>query len=150
MSWTRLRSSASLLQQVPKREWICQRWSICVHECPPFRAEAALQRVDEVDVEGGWKTGASYVCFSERSPRLMTQHRVPYAALAKTFGLIEATTKRLEKTAILTAFLFLVIQRSTPGNHHPLLQAIYLCINRVRPNLPSHNTQLTFLALSRL
>ncbi|KAH8835241.1 DNA ligase I [Flagelloscypha sp. PMI_526] len=81
-------------------------------------AEAALQRVEDVDIPEGWKTGAS----------------IPYAALAKTFGLIESTTKRLEKTAILTAFLFLVIQRSTPGNHDPLLQAVYLCINRLCPD----------------
>lgn len=58
--------------------------------------------------------------------------RVPYAALAKTFALIEATTKRLEKTSLLTALLLLVIQRSKPGDSNSLLQTIYLCINRVR------------------
>lgn len=58
--------------------------------------------------------------------------RVPYAALAKVFALIEATTKRLEKTALLTSFLLLVIRRSGPGDFQPLLQAVYLCINRVR------------------
>jgi hypothetical protein len=57
--------------------------------------------------------------------------RVPYAALAKVFGLIEATTKRLEKTALLTAFLLLVIRRSTKGDATSLLQSVYLCINRV-------------------
>jgi len=56
---------------------------------------------------------------------------VPYAALTKTFSLIEATTKRLEKTAILTSFLLLVIQRSKKNDPKSLLQAIYLCINRV-------------------
>lgn len=62
--------------------------------------------------------------------------RVPYAALTKAFSLIEGTTKRLEKTAILTSFLLLVIQRSAKGDSKSLLQAVYLCINRV--NLPSH------------
>jgi hypothetical protein len=57
--------------------------------------------------------------------------RVPYAALAKVFGLIEATTKRLEKTALLTAFLLLVIRRSAKGDATSLLQSVYLCINRV-------------------
>jgi DNA ligase-1 len=57
--------------------------------------------------------------------------RVPYAALTKTFALIEATTKRLEKTALLTSFLYLVIQRSAPDDPKSLLQAVYLCINRV-------------------
>lgn len=57
--------------------------------------------------------------------------RVPYAALAKVFSLIEATTKRLEKTSLLTAFFLLVIQRSAQGDTKSLLQAVYLCINRV-------------------
>lgn len=57
--------------------------------------------------------------------------RVPYAALAKAFSMIEATTKRLEKNAILTAFLLLVIERSGGKDHMSLLQAVYLCINRV-------------------
>jgi DNA ligase-1 len=57
---------------------------------------------------------------------------VPYAALTKAFSLIEATTKRLEKTAILTSFLLLVIQRSKKNDPKSLLQAVYLCINRVR------------------
>jgi hypothetical protein len=48
------------------------------------------------------------------------------------FGLIEATTKRLEKTALLTAFLLLVIRRSAAGDAASLLQSVYLCINRVR------------------
>lgn len=60
-----------------------------------------------------------------------TYNRVPYAALTKTFAHIESTTKRLEKTAFLTAFLLLVIQRSAKGDFKSLLQAVYLCINRV-------------------
>ncbi|KAJ7634287.1 ATP-dependent DNA ligase [Mycena polygramma] len=81
-------------------------------------AEAALSRREEVDVKGGWKTGDP----------------VPYAALTKTFALIEATTKRLEKTALLTSFLYLVIQRSAEGDSKSLLQAVYLCINRLSPD----------------
>lgn len=81
-------------------------------------AEAALSRVKEVDLKGGWKRG---------SP-------VPYAALATAFSLIESTTKRLEKTAILTAFLLLVIQRSGEGDRDSLLQTVYLCINRLCPD----------------
>ena len=56
---------------------------------------------------------------------------MPYAALAKVFALIEATTKRLEKTSLLTSFLLLVIQRSAKGDTKSLLQTVYLCINRV-------------------
>ncbi|KAJ7630920.1 ATP-dependent DNA ligase [Roridomyces roridus] len=81
-------------------------------------AEAALSRKNDVDIKGGWKTGDP----------------VPYAALAKTFALIEATTKRLEKTALLTSFLYLVIQRSADGDSNSLLQTVYLCINRLSPD----------------
>lgn len=62
---------------------------------------------------------------------VLTINRVPYAALTNVFSKIEATTKRLEKTALLTSFLLLVIQRSSSGNAQSLLQAVYLCINRV-------------------
>lgn len=62
---------------------------------------------------------------------VLTIDRVPYAALTNVFSKIEATTKRLEKTALLTSFLLLVIQRSSSGNAQSLLQAVYLCINRV-------------------
>jgi len=58
---------------------------------------------------------------------------VPYASLANTFSLIEATTKRLEKTSLLTSFFLLVIQRSAKNDSNSLLQAVYLCINRVTP-----------------
>ncbi|KAJ2921789.1 hypothetical protein H1R20_g15307, partial [Candolleomyces eurysporus] len=81
-------------------------------------AQAALQRKEEVDIKGGWKKGQP----------------VPYAALAKAFSMIEATTKRLEKNAILTAFLLLVIERSGEKDHTSLLQAVYLCINRLSPD----------------
>lgn len=56
---------------------------------------------------------------------------MPYTALAKVFSLIEATTKRIEKTSLLTSFLLLVIQRRAQGDTNSLLQAVYLCINRV-------------------
>ncbi|ESK86638.1 dna ligase [Moniliophthora roreri MCA 2997] len=81
-------------------------------------ALAALSKTRDVDIEGGWKVGQP----------------VPYAALAKTFSLIEATTKRLEKNALLTSFLLLVIQRSSKKDHTSLLQAVYLCINRLSPD----------------
>jgi hypothetical protein len=57
---------------------------------------------------------------------------VPYAALAKAFALIEATTKRIEKTSILTSLMLLVIQRRKAGDTDSLLKTVYLCINRVR------------------
>ena len=60
------------------------------------------------------------------------KRRVPYAALAKAFSLIEATTKRLEKTSLLTTLFLLVIERSAEGDHDSLLKTVYLCINRVR------------------
>ncbi|KAF9496185.1 ATP-dependent DNA ligase [Pleurotus eryngii] len=81
-------------------------------------AEAALSRKNDVDLPGGWKVG---------SP-------VPYSALTKAFSQIEATTKRLEKNSILTAFLLLVIQRSAPQDTKSLLQTVYLCINRLSPD----------------
>ncbi|KAH9858176.1 ATP-dependent DNA ligase [Lenzites betulinus] len=81
-------------------------------------AEAALSKTKEVDLPGGWKVGDP----------------VPYAALAKVFALIEATTKRLEKTALLTSFLLLVIRRRADGDTQSLLQAVYLCINRLCPD----------------
>ena len=46
--------------------------------------------------------------------------------------MIEATSKRLEITALLTSFLLLVIKRSKEGDWDSLRQAVYLCINRVR------------------
>ncbi|KAI0639440.1 ATP-dependent DNA ligase [Trametes polyzona] len=81
-------------------------------------AEAALSKTKEVDLPGGWKVGDP----------------VPYAALAEVFSLIEATTKRLEKTALLTSFLLLVIRRRAKGDSQSLLQAVYLCINRLCPD----------------
>lgn len=83
---------------------------------------------------GDGKSGIRACCFQFARTQLMfvTFSRVPYAALTKTFSLIEATTKRLEKTALLTSFLLLVIQRSAKNDSKSLLQAVYLCINRVR------------------
>ncbi|KAF8832322.1 hypothetical protein HHX47_DHR1001378 [Lentinula edodes] len=71
-------------------------------------ALTALSKVKDVDIKGGWKVGEP----------------IPYAALTKTFSMIEATTKRLEKTAILTSFLLLVIQRSSKKDSTALLQAL--------------------------
>ncbi|EUC57299.1 ATP-dependent DNA ligase [Rhizoctonia solani AG-3 Rhs1AP] len=94
-------------------------------------AGLALAKMEEVDF--GWKDGET----------------VPYAALAQAFSLIEATTKRLEITAILTAFLTLVIRRATAkaaktngskdkqpttDGHQDVLQCVYLCINRLAPD----------------
>ncbi|KAJ8083979.1 ATP-dependent DNA ligase Cdc17 [Marasmius tenuissimus] len=81
-------------------------------------ALAALSKTKDVDVKGGWKVSEP----------------VPYIALAQTFSMIEATTKRLEKNALLTSLLLLVIQRSSKKDHTSLLQAIYLCINRLSPD----------------
>ncbi|KAG8712971.1 hypothetical protein FRC08_013845 [Ceratobasidium sp. 394] len=93
-------------------------------------ADLAMNKMKEVDF--GWKDGET----------------VPYAALAQAFALIEATTKRLEITAILTAFLCLVIRRATAKPAHgaekgkgkestgydDVLQCVYLCINRLAPD----------------
>ncbi|KAI0778223.1 ATP-dependent DNA ligase [Trametes elegans] len=81
-------------------------------------AETVLSKTKEVDLPGGWKVGDP----------------VPYAALAKVFSLIEATTKRIEKTSLLTSFLLLVILRRAKGDTQSLLQAVYLCINRLCPD----------------
>jgi DNA ligase-1 len=97
-------------------------------------AEAALSRKAEVDIKGGWRVGEPYASFGfgeTASKAYILCSRVPYAAITKTFSLIEATTKRLEKTSLLTSFLVLVIQRSDKGDYKSLLQAVYLCINRV-------------------
>ncbi|KAH9046243.1 DNA ligase I [Lactarius hengduanensis] len=80
-------------------------------------AEVALDRRDEMDVPG-WKVGDP----------------VPYAALANAFALIEATTKRIEKTSLLTSLMLLVIQRSEAGDTDSLLRTVYLCINRLCPD----------------
>lgn len=50
--------------------------------------------------------------------------------MVHTLQQIESTTKRLEISAYLTAFLTTVIQR-TPAE---LLQTVYLCINRLCPD----------------
>ncbi|KAJ3163168.1 tRNA ligase [Geranomyces michiganensis] len=60
-----------------------------------------------------WKSGSS----------------VPYSALCKTFEKIEDTTKRLQITAYLTAFLKEVIRLSPQD----LVACIYLCLNRIGP-----------------
>ncbi|KAH8100697.1 DNA ligase I [Cristinia sonorae] len=80
--------------------------------------ESARDKTKLVDINGGWK---------DSSP-------VPYAALAQAFTLIEATTKRIEKTALLTALFLLVIRRSSKGDFQSLLQTVYLCINRLCPD----------------
>ncbi|KAF9237345.1 ATP-dependent DNA ligase [Melanogaster broomeanus] len=87
-------------------------------EAATQNAEEALSRTGDVDVKGGWQVGTP----------------IPYAALTKTFALIEATTKRLEKTSLLTSFFLLVIRRSAKGDTNTLLQAVYLCINKLSPD----------------
>ncbi|KAF9504468.1 hypothetical protein BS47DRAFT_1368773 [Hydnum rufescens UP504] len=81
-------------------------------------AQLAMSKTVDVDVDGGWKVGES----------------IPYAALTHVFGMIEATSKRLEITALLTSFLLLVIKRSKEGDTDSLRQAVYLCINRLCPD----------------
>lgn len=78
---------------------------------------AKRQALPDVELKGViWKTGDP----------------IPYAALTHVFGLIEATTKRLEITSLLTAFLLLAIKRRKAGDSESVKQAVYLCINRVR------------------
>lgn len=54
--------------------------------------------------------------------------------------MIEATTKRIEKTAYLTSLLYTVINRSRgkdgtqASDTQTLLQTVYLCINRLSPD----------------
>lgn len=101
-----------------------------------YSAQVALDRRDELDVEG-WKVGDPYVPLyfvMEKSVPAFVDNppSVPYAALAKSFALIEATTKRIEKTSLLTSLMLLVIQRSKAGDTESLLKTVYLCINRVR------------------
>ena len=96
-------------------------------------AEVAMDRRDEMDVPG-WKLGDACVVLHVHRLIALTVlcHRVPYAALANAFALIEATTKRIEKTSLLTSLMLLVIQRSKEGDTDSLLRTVYLCINRVR------------------
>ena len=90
----------------------------------------------------GWKVGDPCVVLHAHRFFLialtMLCHRVPYAALANAFALIEATTKRIEKTSLLTSLMLLVIQRSTEGDTDSLLRTVYLCINRVRFSSGEH------------
>ena len=55
-------------------------------------AESALSKTKEVDIPGGWKEGQP--CVIIETPLYaadgLTTFRVPYAALAKVFALIEA------------------------------------------------------------
>ncbi|KAF8337435.1 ATP-dependent DNA ligase [Cantharellus anzutake] len=84
-------------------------------------SKAAIEnatKVVDVDINGGWEIGQP----------------VPYSSLAHVFGLIEATSKRLEITSILTSFLLLVIKRSKEGDRSSLLQSVYLCINKLCPD----------------
>ena len=55
---------------------------------------------------------------------------VPFKALADTFALIEATSKRLEITELLRDFLLDVIRT---GNPVYLIQCVNLCTNRIAP-----------------
>ncbi|EGO02582.1 hypothetical protein SERLA73DRAFT_175993 [Serpula lacrymans var. lacrymans S7.3] len=80
--------------------------------------EGVVLQKEKVDLNGGWQA----------------DDPVPYAALVKAFSLIEATPKRLEKTALLTTFFLLILQRSAIGDSKSLLQAVYLCINRLSPD----------------
>jgi|SRR6266850_7268699 len=84
-----------------------------------------------------WKVGKSAIrkflpCVAVESCVTDNALSVPYAALAKSFALIEATTKRIEKTSLLTSLMLLVIQRGKAGDTDSLLRTVYLCINRVR------------------
>ncbi|KAG9026834.1 hypothetical protein FRB95_008383 [Tulasnella sp. JGI-2019a] len=80
---------------------------------------AKRQALPDVELKGvTWETGDP----------------IPYAALAHAFGLIEATTKRLEITSLLTAFLLLAIKRRKAGDSESVKQAVYLCINRLCPD----------------
>ena len=98
----------------------------------PSAQTQRYQRSKRLISKGGGKLATSTLSWLDLWKSHRVVGRVPYAALAKVFALIEATTKRLEKTALLTSFLLLVIRRSGPGDFQPLLQAVYLCINRVR------------------
>lgn len=84
---------------------------------------------------------ASCMCPRDCTSLSCLIRRVPYAALAKAFSLIEATTKRIEKTTLLTSLLLLIIRRRAESDTESLLQAVYLCINRVSssPIIPSQN-----------
>ncbi|KAL7418448.1 ATP-dependent DNA ligase Cdc17 [Cryptotrichosporon argae] len=75
---------------------------------------------------GTRKAAAAEASWKEGEP-------VPYSALVKTFEKIEATTKRLEITEILTQFLLAVAKRDTGTDVKTsnLLKVVYLCINRL-------------------
>ncbi|KAM0751748.1 ATP-dependent DNA ligase [Meredithblackwellia eburnea MCA 4105] len=55
---------------------------------------------------------------------------VPYAALTAVFDAVEATTKRLEISALLTSLLVEVIEKK----EEDLIKVVYLCINRLCPD----------------
>lgn len=56
--------------------------------------------------------------------------QVPYAALTKTFHLISSTTKRLEKTRILSNHLSAILHNN---DEIELSTAIHMCVNSVAP-----------------
>ncbi|KAN0060144.1 ATP-dependent DNA ligase Cdc17 [Thecaphora frezii] len=91
------------------------------------------KELDEEESKGAKKLAAIFQKPSQVKEGKMSWkagEAVPYAAVAAAFAEIQATTKRLEITEILTQFLIRVIQRS-PDN---LLQVVYLCINRLCPD----------------
>lgn len=93
---------------------------------------------DDADVREEEQKGAKKLAAIFQKPSAVRDTKVswkqgepvPYAALAAAFSEIQATTKRLEITEILTQFLVRVIERS-PDN---LLHVVYLCINRLCPD----------------
>ncbi|ORY47727.1 ATP-dependent DNA ligase [Rhizoclosmatium globosum] len=69
--------------------------------------------MDASDSSAQWKKGDS----------------VPYSALCKTFDEIEATTKRLKITELLTKFFRQVLLLSPSS----MLHCVYLCLNKICP-----------------
>jgi len=97
--------------------------------------------------DGKWAIRASTDFHFSCSSNLRSLWQCPICGACKGILLIEATTKRIEKTALLTAFLLLVIQRSAKGDTKSLLQAVYLCINRVNTCFCLHDLKFAEVAI---
>lgn len=102
-------------------------------------------------MEAGKRDSRMLINFPDKNYYLLELRSVPYAALAKAFSLIEATTKRIEKVTLLTSLLLLVMRRSSPDDHKSLLQIVYLCVNRVGfPELQRSVSSSCYVAQPRL
>ncbi|KAI0244742.1 ATP-dependent DNA ligase Cdc17 [Massospora cicadina] len=78
-----------------------------------------------------------YLANFKKLPPFAESESLLYKDLCQVFATIEATSKRLEKLAILTGFFLRVLITFPMGaenSQHMVVTALYLCINRIAPD----------------